>query len=182
MKANKVGATKSAQVGTATAVGSIKEKAIWNAGELINDRAGSKGVDYLLNISLSLLLKQCIAKPALFKGLVRLGFRTVIHRNPGAKGALKHPRIGLRAFINAIEAADFRGDERPNKDDVREGKRFFASMTGGEFTPEAAIAFVKKNYGWELDPTEDGFAIHEMRKRLKVEEELAKKKAALGRL
>lgn len=78
--------------------------------------------------------------------------------------------VDVETFAKAVFALDFRGDEKPNKDDFANAKPILNSIETGMYTAEEAAAFIKADpkYGWDVDPTPEGFAKHEMLKRLKL--------------
>lgn len=133
----------------------------------LRDQAGSKGIQYVLSLDLAKLLDACKADEGaeLFRNLVRLSFRTVIHRNPGSKGALDSPAVDLESFTKAVLAANFMGDEGPTSVDKKQAERILASIAKEEYTAETAVKVIKDRYGWTVTPDKEGFEQHEFLKR-----------------
>lgn len=74
--------------------------------------------------------------------------------------------VTLDAFVMATLALDFRGDEKPNADDVKEAKGIVNAVESKLYTAEAAAKQIMAQYGWEIEPTAEGFARHYMLKRI----------------
>ena len=76
--------------------------------------------------------------------------------------------VDAETFCKAVYALDFRGDEKPNAADIKGAKVILNSIESKMYTAEDAVKAIKKQYGWEIEATADGFAKHEMLKRLKI--------------
>jgi hypothetical protein len=110
--------------------------------------------------------------------LLQLAGGSVTHRSKASLAAL--PEGGLvdtELFVKAVLAAEFRGNEKPSKDDVAEGQKLLNSVTAGVFKSAEIVAEkIKGKYGWEVTPDLSGFSYHALYLRQAAE---AKRQAEL---
>lgn len=75
--------------------------------------------------------------------------------------------VDFTALKKMVHAINFRGEEKPNKDDKAEAERWMKAVKAGVHKPEAVKASIESKYPWTIEVSEEGLALHFMRKRLK---------------
>ena len=76
--------------------------------------------------------------------------------------------VDAATFVKAVLALDFRGDEKPNAEDIKNAKTVLNYSEQAPENPGIIKAQVLKEYGWEVEVTLEGLAQHMMKKRQKL--------------
>lgn len=142
--------------------------------------ASSGGVQWTLTGSFPLINGDA----AFSQKLYCAGFAQCVYRSTEGRKVLPDGggEVDFNALMTAITAITFRGEERPNKDDKAEAEKWIKAVKAGIHTPEVLSKHLKEKYGYTVEITVDGLAVHEMRKRLKREAEKKAEKPELGNL